>query len=95
MVLCFCLYKLDYNNKTYFKNLFVCFSSTYQPLSTGRYPNSIIRERESLKKKGTTQWGIMVFKATFNYISVISLRSVLLVEEIGVCGENHRSVASN
>jgi hypothetical protein len=33
--------------------------------------------------------GFMVFNTTFNNISVISLRSVLLVEEIGVPGENH------
>jgi hypothetical protein len=33
----------------------------------------------------------MVFNATFNNISVISGRSVLLVEETGVTGENHRS----
>ena len=32
----------------------------------------------------------MVFNATFNNISVISWRSVLLVEETGVPGENHR-----
>jgi hypothetical protein len=31
----------------------------------------------------------MVFNATFNNISLISLRSVLLVEETGVPGENH------
>jgi len=31
-----------------------------------------------------------VFSATFNNISVISWRSVLLVEETGVSGENHR-----
>jgi hypothetical protein len=36
----------------------------------------------------------MVFNATFNNISVISWRSVLLVEEIGVPGENHRLTAS-
>jgi len=30
----------------------------------------------------------VVFNATFNNISVISWRSVLLVEEIGVSGEN-------
>ena len=34
----------------------------------------------------------MVFNATFNNISVISLRSVLLVEETG---ENHRPAASH
>jgi hypothetical protein len=32
----------------------------------------------------------MVFNATFNSISVISWRSLLLVEESGVLGENHR-----
>ena len=32
---------------------------------------------------------VMVFNATFNNISVILLRSVLLVEETGVLGENH------
>jgi hypothetical protein len=31
---------------------------------------------------------VMVFKATFNNISVISWQSVLLVEETGVPGEN-------
>ena len=37
----------------------------------------------------------MVFNATFNNISVISWRSVVLVEETGVPGENHRPVASH
>jgi hypothetical protein len=40
-------------------------------------------------------FGFMVLNATFNNISVISWRSVLLVEETGVHGENHRPVASN
>ena len=35
----------------------------------------------------------MVFNATFNNIPHISWRSVLLVEETGVAGENHRPVA--
>jgi hypothetical protein len=34
----------------------------------------------------------MAFNATFNKISVISWQSVLLVEETGVSGENHRPV---
>ena len=38
--------------------------------------------------------GVIVFNATFNNISVILWWSVLLVEETGVPGENHRSVAS-
>ena len=37
----------------------------------------------------------MVFNATFNDISVILWRSVLLMEETGVPGENHQSVASH
>jgi hypothetical protein len=37
----------------------------------------------------------MVFKATLNNVSVISWQSVLLVEETGVFGENHRPVASH
>ena len=37
----------------------------------------------------------IIFNATFNNISVISWQSVLLVEETGVPGENHRLVASH
>ena len=37
---------------------------------------------------------LMVFNATFNNISVISWRSVLLVEETVAPGENHRPVTS-
>ena len=38
---------------------------------------------------------VMVFNATFNNISVISWRPVLLVEETGVHRENHRPVTSH
>jgi uncharacterized membrane-anchored protein len=38
---------------------------------------------------------LMVFNATFNNISVISWRSVLLVEETVEPGNNHRPVASH
>ena len=38
---------------------------------------------------------LMVFTATCNNISVISWRSVLLVEETGVPEENHRPVESH
>ena len=37
----------------------------------------------------------MVLNATFNKISVILWRPVLLLEETGVPGENHRLVASH
>ena len=39
--------------------------------------------------------GTMVLNATFNNISVISWRSVLLVEETEVPGENHRPAVSH
>jgi hypothetical protein len=38
---------------------------------------------------------VMVLNTNFNNISVISWRSVLLVEETGVYGKNHRSAASH
>ena len=47
-----------------------------------------------LKKNGLVGW-FMVFNATFNIISAISWRSVLLVEETGVQRENHRPVTKN
>jgi hypothetical protein len=37
----------------------------------------------------------IVFNATFNNISVITWRLVLLVEETGVPGENHQPVAGH
>ena len=40
-------------------------------------------------------FGFMVLNATFNNISVISWRSVLLVEEIRGPGENHQPTASH
>ena len=39
-------------------------------------------------------FSFMVFNATFNNISFRSWRTVLLVEETGGPGENHRPVAS-
>ena len=38
---------------------------------------------------------VMMFNATFNNISVISWWSVLLVEETGLPGENHRPATSH
>ena len=37
----------------------------------------------------------MVLNATFNTISVVSWRSILLVEKTGVPGKNHRPVATD
>ena len=44
--------------------------------------------------KDRVRVNVMVFNVTFNNISVISWRSVLLVEEAGVPGENHRPFGS-
>jgi len=38
---------------------------------------------------------LMVLNETFNNISVISWRSVSLVEETGIPGENHRPITSH
>jgi hypothetical protein len=42
--------------------------------------------------EGREWFGFMVFNATFNNISAILRQLVLLVEETGVPGENHRPV---
>jgi hypothetical protein len=47
--------------------------------------------KKKIKNKNMV-W-FMVFNTTFNNISYISWWSVLLVEETGVPGENHRPVA--
>jgi hypothetical protein len=44
---------------------------------------------------GFLGFGFMVFNGTFNNISAISWRSVLLVEETGVPGENHQPIESH
>jgi hypothetical protein len=42
-----------------------------------------------VRAKMRVRVSVIVFNTTFNNISVISLRSVLLVEETRVPGENH------
>jgi hypothetical protein len=49
-------------------------------------------ERIHVRFRVLAWFGFMVFSATFNNISVISWRSVLLVEETG---KKHRPVASH
>ena len=48
---------------------------------------------QPIKSRVTKSHNTININATFNNISVASWRSVLLVEETGVPGENHRSVA--
>jgi hypothetical protein len=52
--------------------------------------NSFVEKRNYFFSKYKAS--VMVFNATFNNISVISWWSVLLMEETGVPGENHRQV---
>ena len=69
-----------------------------------RRPHNIKQTINSCKRKSDLSsfalskillvW-LMMFNVTFNNISAISWRSVLLVEETGVPGENHRPVASH
>jgi hypothetical protein len=54
--------------------------------------DAILCNKVCLGKKRTVR--IMVFNITFNNISVISWLAVLLMEETGVPGENHRPAAS-
>ena len=55
----------------------------------------MLRTRIQLKRYLYIGLGLgLVLNATFNNISVISWQSVLVVEETGVPGENHRPVAS-
>jgi hypothetical protein len=52
----------------------------------------ILHYKGSMSRKGVR---VMVFNATCNNISFISWRSVLLVDETGVSGVNHRPVTSH
>jgi hypothetical protein len=56
---------------------------------------SIFYVNFSSKWPGLVIFGFMEFNATFNNISVIWWRSVLLVEETGVPQENHRPTTSH
>ena len=56
--------------------------------------NFIFQPSEHFQITNLLSGRVMVFNATFNNISVISWRSVLLVEQTGVPGKNNRTVAS-
>ena len=57
------------------------------------YLKCVVTQR-NFKNNKLVGW-FMVLSATFNDISVISWRSVSLVEETAVPGENHRPAASH
>ena len=55
--------------------------------------NNKIQIHFKIQSKGTAEF--LLFNATSNNISAISWRAVLVVEEAGVPGENHRPWANN
>jgi hypothetical protein len=68
------------------------------PLSSNHenwYPCTNLYEFIVLGFPGIIGVKIMVFNATFNNMSVILWRSVLVVEETGVLGENDRPAKSH
>ena len=71
----------------YFKT-FTCKLIAYIKIANHLHINSDV---SSCSIKDGLVW-FMVFNATFNNISVISCRSVLLMEETGVPGKNHLPV---
>jgi len=62
---------------------------------TSNYDREVINEDINRLQPSQRLVLFMVFNATFNNISVILWRSVLLVEETGVHGENQRPVTSH
>ena len=54
-----------------------------------------IEDDETIKLLLSFRVKVIMFSAFFNNISVISGRSVVLVEETEVHGESHRTVASH
>jgi hypothetical protein len=57
----------------------------------------LVKSHQSLDQQDNQMvwFCVMMFNATFNNISVILWWSILLVEEIGGSGENHRPAASH
>jgi hypothetical protein len=69
-------------------NFFLVFSITFSNISA----KSVIFQKYGIFNE--IDWFI-VFNATFSNISAISWWPVLVVEEAGVPGDNHRSWSSN
>ena len=76
--------------------VFVCMipPAGHKPMTI---PNKLLLIRDSISAGSIIMmgFGVMMSNATYNNISVVSWRSVLLVEETTVPGEKHRPVASH
>jgi hypothetical protein len=82
--------KINEINENYFTTLNCSFKQLYFQISTCQF--LILTDMIS---HIIMMLGVMVFNATFNNISVISWMSVLLLEESGIPGENHKPAASH
>ena len=71
------------------------FWRSYFPCSLWVFHQNICMYNSSYILNVIVWFDFCVFNATFNNISAISWRPVLVVEEDGVPGENHRPWASN
>jgi hypothetical protein len=76
------------------KNLPQALVQTHGGIKMARLKHIIVLISTVLTATFELGW-FMVLNATFNNISVITWRSVLLVEETRVPAENHRPVASH
>jgi hypothetical protein len=104
--ICFitCLYFYIKQSKITIKNLNGSFKFVWHKTKCSHWTLSSLYEYQHVNLKTIPMWfyhitifigflvWLMVFNATFNTISAISWRSVLLVEETG---ENHRPVANH
>ena len=86
------MWKLNKRNRIC--NITFHFSDNYFRLGADQNTTLLIYIQKNNCIKWLDGW-FMMLNDTFNNISVISWRSVLLVEETGVPGENHRPVGSH
>ena len=72
----------------------ICNMNNFLGLNSEITKNTQLSLKYTFKVYQTKLWSwFIVLNATFNNISDISWRSILLVEETGVPGVNHRPVA--
>jgi len=98
-----CTEKQRLSNKTQqiAEGEFTCYGKVRSSCSTSRtrrvtiVTNLVISHEWGKTKIVIVRARIMKLNATFNNISVISSQSVLLMEETGVLGKNHRPAASH
>ena len=84
-----------YFNYSVLHSLLISFQSRFKPYPL---PPTYIKGEQGVPRKRSVYrliYLFLAFNATFSNISAISWRPVLVMEEAGVPGENHRPWASN